>query len=501
MTVEYIHLPDLENKVNQLSKKMPENVYSGYNKPFGNSVDTIAEGSHTHYDILNEILKIKTSLGIETELPYEDLEWLTDVTPSKTEWVREGAKDTIVEDGLIAFTTYNDNGGFSMNKLEWVNSTLLISANILTPNSRIIIKMHDGSKWSFHYFNYGDCEIAKFVIPAGLSRLKIAIEGKGIDTRVEVRNLKVYKVNTVKLSKNTQIPMLNYSIWSWREAQILNPEETGKFCYNYRINRIYQSGLGDVTTAQTAQFARTMLDYNVSVNWLTGDPSWALRDHHQSALDALDRLNRYNNSVNPKSRIYALQYDVEPHLLDEWKTDKDNVILQFMELYDKAFVRANELGLSLYACIPSWFDGQEYNNIYGQGNLFDFINKHSHTTVLMSYSAKNYLAISKDEIKISYENRRCVSIGLETKAVGDHGLTDADTFGNKPIEQMYMAFLEIFMLTQSYAVNSNYELLIHDYESFVKYTNNAGLSIHTKPQSIADLLNSMNNRIKTLEGR
>ena len=497
---DYIYLPDLKNKIDQFNKVIPKNTYSAYNKPFGNSVDTIAEGNHTHYDIFNELLKIKTSLGIETELPYEDLNWLTEITPTKTEWVREGAKDTTIEDNLIAFTTYNDNGGYSINKLDWINSTLLISANILTENSRIIIKMYDGTKWSFHYFNYGDCEVKKFVIPTGLTKLKIAVEGKGINTRVEVRNLRIYKMNTtVKITKNTQIPMLKYSIWSWRQEQILNPEDTGKFCYNYRINRIYQSGLGDVSNSQVALFAKTMLDYNVSVNWLTGDPSWALREHHQSALDVLDRLNRYNNSVSPKSRIYTLQYDIEPHILDNWNTDKDNIILQFMELYDKAFVRANELGISLYACIPSWFDGLEYNNIFGKGNLFDFINKHSHTTVLMSYSAKNYLAISRNEVKISYENRRSLSIGLEAKAVGEHGLTDADTFGNKPIEQMYMAFLEIFMLTQSYAVNNNYELLIHDYESFVKYTSNAGLSIHTKPQSIADLLNSMNNRIKVLE--
>lgn len=499
---DYIYLPELKDQVDQVNKVIPKDTYSAYNKPFGNSVDTVAEGSHTHYDILNELLKIKTSLGIETELPYEDLNWLTEITPTKTEWVREGAKDTTVEDNLIAFTTYIDNGGYSIDKLDWVNSTLLLNANILTENSRIIIKMHDGSKWSFHYFNYGDCEIKKFVIPEGLTKLKIAIEGKGINTRVEVRNLKVYRVNTTaKLAKNTQIPMLNYSIWSWRKDQILNPEDTGKFCYNYRINRIYQSNLNDVTTNQTALFAKTMLDYNVSVNWLTGDPLWALREHHQSALDALDRLNRYNNSVSPKSRIYALQYDIEPHLLDNWNTDKDNIVLQFMELYDKAFVRANQLGLSLYACIPSWFDGQEYNNIYGQGNLFDFINKHSHTTVLMSYSAKNYLSISKDEIKTSYENRRCVSIGLETKPVGEHGLTDADTFGNKPIEQLYMAFLEIFMLTQSYAVNSNYELLIHDYESFKKYVTDANISIHTKSASVLDLLAAMDNRIKTLEGK
>lgn len=145
--------------------------------------------------------------------------------------------------------------------------------------------------------------------------------------------------------------------------------------------------------------------------------------------------------------------------------------------------------LSLNVCVPSWFDSVTYDNEYGQGNLFDFVSKHSSSTIIMAYNTKSYVSIAEDEIRMGALNGKNVAVGLETHEITE-SITEDISFANKPIEDLYRAFETLFLVYKIYGVYKGYEFVIHDYGYFKAYTDKFNLII--PPNNILDKLTTEN---------
>ena len=456
-------------------------------KSFGNGPDTVAEGDHTHGDLQLQLQSIEEIINASYYDTSASAEFFTDITPSHTVWAATSSSKVtdvdIIGGRYVCTTSTVDHGLKTENLTDLIEvvkgKTLVAAANLSSDNYTLYIKMNDGTAWSFGKIKSTD-KIVTFEVPENLTQFKFGLEYKGDGSTpetCEVTNFAVYLVNDVTMTSTANIPNRNYTIWSWNDEEIINPEAFAAFCNAYKINRVYQHiSTSTVSLEDIRKFVGTMQKNRVSVNWLTGDPSWALADHHYHIVNQIQKVVSYNMSIqNDYEKIGTIQFDIEPYTLAEWETDQASVVKQFQDAIVLMYNESLAKQLSLNVCIASWFDGVTYDNEYGQGNLFDFVSKHSSSTVIMAYNTTSYVSLAEDEIRMGALNGKNVAVGLETHAVTD-SITDDITFANKPIEDLYRAFETLFLVYKLYGVYKGYEFVIHDYAYFKAYAESFNLT-------------------------
>lgn len=480
----------ITSSINKLKEEVEPKIIkkSAFNKHFGNGPDSVAEGDHVHNDVALKIKNIENKLNLSNSI-VNSQEFFSDITPESSIWSATSGKyvsNIIKEDGRFQFDVTNVDQGLETETLTSLLSTLTtgtevaISCNVESENTIVYIKLKYSTGWEFVRMRINDDLFKTVKIKEGLIDFKLAIESSlSSKNTCIVTNLKLMIKNPVQITSNQDIPNRNYSIWSWTTDSVLDAHDTSVFLKNYKINKVYQHfDLDSLTYNDIRNYVKVLQEKDIMVNWLTGDPSWALTNKHSKILNAIRKINDYNKYItNGYQKINTIQFDIEPYTLDEWNTDEQGVIEQYQEAISIAYEECLRLGLSMAICIPSWFDSKTYNNKFGEGNLYDFVSKNSSCTVLMAYNVNKYLSISADEIKMNKENRKRIAIGLETKPVGEHSLTTDETFGDKPISDLYSAFETIYQYLSTISFDDRYEFAIHDLVTFKNYTASFDLDI------------------------
>ena len=480
----------ITSSINKLKEEVEPKIIkkSAFNKHFGNGPDSVAEGDHVHNDIALKIKNIENKLNLSNSV-VNSQEFFSDVTPESSIWSASSNKyvsNIIKEDGRFQFDATNADHGLTTGTLTSLLPTLTtgtevaISCNVESENTTVYIKLRYSTGWEFVRMKINDDLFKTVKIKEGLTDFKLAIENSLSSTNTcIVTNLKLMIKNSVQITSNQDIPNRNYSIWSWTADSVLDAHDTSVFLKNYKINKVYQwFDLDSLTYNDIRNYVKVLQEKDIMVNWLTGDPSWALTNNHSKILNAIRKINDYNKYItNGYQKINTIQFDIEPYALDEWSTDEQGITEQYQEAISIAYEECLRLGLSLAVCIPSWFDSKTYSNKFGEGNLYDFVSKNSSCTVLMAYNVNKYLSISADEIKMNKENRKRIAIGLETKPVGEHSLTTDETFGDKPISDLYSAFETIYQYLSTISFDDRYEFAIHDLVAFKNYTASFDLDI------------------------
>lgn len=522
-------LNNIENQVEMLTNEK-ENSFiknSAFNKHFGIGPDTVAEGDHQHYDFDLRLKKLEKSLNLinNLESSMNDV-GASNITPSYTLYSKSSRNvtDVTIEQNLISFTTSTDDEGVTTESLSSLipkveGQTIQLSANVETENTVAIVKMKYSSGWKFLKLFKDEASKTVSVDP-GLIYFKVAVENTsdGIQNTCIVKNLKLEVIKELDIKSNKDIPDRNYSIWSWSEEQIFDAVNTKDFLNRYKINRIYQFIHDSVDRNSIKSFAKVLQENGVTINWLTGSPKQSLREHHVKAMNELKKIKAYNSSIsNGYEKIGTVQFDIEPYTLPEWIEDEASVIEQYQEVVAMLHEECGRLGLSLSMCIPHWFNTKEYNNKFGQGNLYDFVSKNSSCTVIMAYSVNNYIDFVREEIEINKSNRKRLAIGFETKPVGDHGLTTDQTFGDKTVKELYSAFETLYKYQNESGFHDKYEFAIHDFIAFKNFIEGASLEIieanangplfaimeklQTGEKTVIGAINELLNRIVALESK
>ena len=503
---------EIDKKLNEIDKS------TMINKSFGNGPDTVAEGDHTHGDLELQVRSIEDIVNADYNSTAGAVEFFTDITPSHTAWSATSSSkvtDVSIIGGRYVCTTSIAEQGLKTETLDDTmnivkGKAIIATAELSSENYTLFIKMYDGSAWKFGRVTSTD-KIITVNVPENITKFKLGLEyggdGSAPDT-CEMINFALYLVNDVTITSTANIPNRNYTIWSWRDEEVLNPEEFARFCNTYKINRVYQEfSTSELDMKTIRKFVGTMQKNRISVNWLTGDPNWALTENHYHINNQFQKIISYNMSIeNDYEKIGTIQFDIEPHSLEEWKTNQDSVVKQYQDAIVLMYNESLAKQLSLNVCLPSWFDGVTYDNEYGQGNLFDFVSKHSSSTVIMAYNTKSYLSIAEDEIRMGALNGKNVAVGLETHEVTD-SVTEDITFANKPIEDLYRAFETLFLVYKIYGVYKGYEFVIHDYSNFKAYTEKFNLTVAsndilgklttTDKTDVISAINEVNGKIPT----
>jgi hypothetical protein len=218
-------------------------------KSFGNGPDTVAEGDHIHGDLQLQIQSVEEVINADYYDNSNSVEFFTEITPSHTLWsATSSSKVTgvdIIGGRYECTTSVAEQGLKTSNLTDLVDvvkgKTIVGVANLSSDNYTLYIKMHNGTSWSFGKIKSTD-KIVTVKVPDNLTQFKLGLEyggdGSTPDTCV-MTNFALYLVNDVTITSTANIPNRNYTIWSWDDEEIINPEEFASFCNAYKINRVY----------------------------------------------------------------------------------------------------------------------------------------------------------------------------------------------------------------------------------------------------------------------
>lgn len=165
---------------------------------------------------------------------------------------------------------------------------------------------------------------------------------------------------------------------------------------------------------------------------------YVLPQRRDDALAMLQRVLDYNAQAAPGSRFDGVNLDIEPHLLDEWDTQKLELLGHFLDVTAAwmELKRASGQELAIGPAMPFWFDGidliwrgrlrpvsEHAADLYDYVALMDYRNRAEGRDSIISHAA--------DEMAYAEKIGKKVVIGLEltpndlAKVTFNH-LTEAD---------------------------------------------------------------------------
>lgn len=237
------------------------------------------------------------------------------------------------------------------------------------------------------------------------------------------------------------------STWLWHTEAITN-EDTVKFLIDKELTDVYLQIDATLPNEMYAQFINKMQEVNIQVHALDGGPEW-----NTTNFDSLwEWLNQYKQEY-PDSNFVAVHLDVEPYLSDLWVDSQEKAVYQYQQFVQHAKLQMQDSNLNLEVDIPFWYDEVPYNNIYGKGNLAEWVISRVDGVSIMAYRNTNSAikSITKNEMNYAKKYRTPIVIGVETIPFPNEPQV---TFATKGENQMNQALEKI---TKHYAKNRYFD--------------------------------------------
>lgn len=101
--------------------------------------------------------------------------------------------------------------------------------------------------------------------------------------------------------------------------------------------------------------------YALLGSWHLRTQEYVLPRRRAEALAMFGRVLYYNAKAGPEERFEGVNLDIEPHMLDAWETDREGLLLNFLDLGREFMAMKARSGLRLAVgpAIPFWLDGIE----------------------------------------------------------------------------------------------------------------------------------------------
>jgi hypothetical protein len=139
------------------------------------------------------------------------------------------------------------------------------------------------------------------------------------------------------------------------------------------------------------------------------------------ALEMFQRILDYNYNSQDTEKFDGVNFDIEPHLLKEWKKQEILLLTWFVDLsfiYAK-LKEASRLNLNIGPAIPFWFDSIEIEWSGKKKKVSEHLQDIYDYTALMDYRNRaegndGIIAHAKNEIEYSTLIKKKVMIGVET---------------------------------------------------------------------------------------
>ncbi|SHH14318.1 hypothetical protein [Clostridium grantii] len=217
-------------------------------------------------------------------------------------------------------------------------------------------------------------------------------------------------------NKSTSISQNTLSTWLWDTSLIeKKPDLILDFLKEEKITVLYLQIDKTLDKEYYRKFISSAKDLDVSIYALDGRPEFIYPQKSEYQL-FFDWLEEYQSSASIDEIFQGIHLDVEPYLLENWKTNMTSIVLNYQTFVLNSTEQSHSLNLDIGFDMPFWFDSIEYDNKYGQGNLAEFVIKNSEETTLMAYRnvSDEIIEISQNEIEFADNYKKKVHIGIET---------------------------------------------------------------------------------------
>ena len=119
------------------------------------------------------------------------------------------------------------------------------------------------------------------------------------------------------------------------------------------INRVAVSGGKDIAPMKFQRFIRKAENSGILISVIKGDPRWALRDRHESAVSQIRRAADATGSVH---------VDVEPHTLDRFDTQSEQLLDGYLGLINRLNSKL-EMDQRLTVAVPMHWPLEVYEKL------------------------------------------------------------------------------------------------------------------------------------------
>jgi len=227
------------------------------------------------------------------------------------------------------------------------------------------------------------------------------------------------------------------SIWIWESETFRLLEdpayksEVMEFLRTHQVNRVFlyadeykgRSLIRDRPELYRA-LVRELRYCDIDVHALLGSyflatQTYILPGKKAEARAMLRRVLNYNDTSKPDERFTGVHFDIEPHMLDEWSTERPRLSLLYLERIDEWMKIADDSGLDVSAAIPFWLDSYEVAWRGKVRPMNEQVQSVLDTVVLMDYRDKaegrdGIIRHATSEVEWAATNGKRVIIGVDT---------------------------------------------------------------------------------------
>lgn len=143
--------------------------------------------------------------------------------------------------------------------------------------------------------------------------------------------------------------------WIWDAALIqTEPDKILAFASENQVTSLYLQFDKSVPSSYYEQFIRKAKEKQIEVEALAGRPQWAYPEYQDQIRTFISWVKAFNESVEPEAQFAGLHFDIEPYLLPEWKTNQQQIALQWMDNMRLIEREAKAGGMKLSVDVPFW---------------------------------------------------------------------------------------------------------------------------------------------------
>ncbi|MFK2826877.1 amidase [Bacillus sp. B190/17] len=208
--------------------------------------------------------------------------------------------------------------------------------------------------------------------------------------------------------------------WLWETDLIKNDmDHTIQFIKERQIQTVYLQYHSQIQNSTYKKFIAAVNKMGVHVYALDGGSDWGMTNQEKEK-QFLNRFIDYQTSAQKKEQFQGIHLDVEPYLLDDWKTNQDERVLQYQSLIVRMKEAAKHMNTRLGVDIPFWYDKVLFKNENGHGILSQWVIQNVDEITVMAYRnfarGKNgIIDISTKEVEWAEQEGKRIYIAVETK--------------------------------------------------------------------------------------
>jgi hypothetical protein len=261
-------------------------------------------------------------------------------------------------------------------------------------------------------------------------------------------------------------------LWVWTIEPVTNEQarkEFFQFCKSKRVKGVYLT-TGPIVRSKkpieesVKKFLRDAHRHGLKVFALSGDPHFSLASHHAGVIKRLQWALAMGGE-NSAARFDGVEFDIEPHVLDEFSKERESVLQEHLDLVTTLRDRVLKArkGFVLGLSVPFWFDSQspQKSQVTWRGEslpvtfhmlkILNGLSPGQGRIAIAAYRDKaggpnGSIRHSRDEIEFAANHARNVRImvGQETKDVKGEPMITFWQEGEKEMEKAISAIVKAF---------------------------------------------------------